>query len=101
MQKKVKMFNDANRQKQMPIYARLLDTASELGELAKEYLKHSSYGAEDFEIDEEFKLEFGDVLYCLMALANELNIDAEEQLDKVIAKYQARIDKKKSMGSEN
>ena len=41
------------------------------------------------------------MLYCLFALANELGIDAEEQLDKVLAKYQERIDKKKSMGSGN
>ena len=101
MQQKVKSFNEINTREALPVYARLLDTASELGELAKEYLKSSDYGTQEFEINDDFKLEFGDVLYCLMSLANEVGIDAEEQLDKVLVKYQARIDKKKSMGSEN
>ena len=101
MQRKVKIFNDINEREPLPVYVRLLDTASELGELAKEYLKSSDYGTQEFEINDDFKLEFGDVLYCLMSLANEVGIDAEEQLDKVLVKYQARIDKKKSMGSEN
>ncbi|MBP3630152.1 MAG: nucleotide pyrophosphohydrolase [Clostridia bacterium] len=101
MQQKVKSFNDINTREALPVYARLLDTASELGELAKEYLKSSDYGTQEFEINDDFKLEFGDVLYCLMSLANEVGIDAEEQLEKVLVKYQARIDKKKSMGSEN
>ena len=100
MQQKVKSFNEINTREALPVYARLLDTASELGELAKEYLKSSDYGTQEFEINDDFKLEFGDVLYCLMSLANEVGIDAEEQLDKVLVKYQARIDKKKSMGSE-
>jgi NTP pyrophosphatase (non-canonical NTP hydrolase) len=101
MQQKVKSFNEINTRDALPVYARLLDTASELGELAKEYLKSSDYGTQEFEINDDFKLEFGDVLYCLMSLANEVGIDAEEQLEKVLVKYQARIDKKKSMGSEN
>ena len=101
MQQKVKSFNEINTREALPVYARLLDTASELGELAKEYLKSSDYGTQEFEINDDFKLEFGDVLYCLMSLANEVGIDAEEQLEKVLVKYQARIDKKKSMGSEN
>ena len=101
MQRKVKEFNNLNKREPIPVCARLLDSASELGELAKEYLKHSNYGVGNFELDDEFKLEFGDLLYCLFALANELGIDAEEQLDRVLAKYQARIEKKKSMGSGN
>ncbi len=101
MQQKVKNFNESNKREPLSVYARLLDIASELGELAKEYLKSSDYGKAEFELDDEFKLEFGDVLYCLMSLANEVGIDAEEQLDKVLAKYQARIDKKNSMGSED
>ena len=39
-------------------------------------------------------------MYSLLSLASEVNLNAEECLDKVIAKYQARMDKKKSMGSE-
>ena len=101
MQNKVKEFN-ANKschKVPMPVYARILDIQSEMGELAKEYLKHSKYGTKEFELEEEFQMEFGDVLYSLLSLADELNINAEECLDSAIKKYQARIDKNKTMGS--
>ena len=100
MQNKVKDFN-----KKMPYsdeiktYARLLDMESEMGELAKEYLKATDYGAKEFKVDNDFKLEFGDLLYCLLSLANEVGIDANECLDQVIAKYQKRLDQKNDMGS--
>ena len=38
-------------------------------------------------MSEDFKMEFGDVMYSLLSLACEANIDAEECLDKVIKKY--------------
>lgn len=102
MQNKVKEFNtQRNAQiKPMNVYARLLDINSEMGELAKEYLKHSDYGAGEFELEDEFKLELGDVLYSLLSLADELGINAEECLDKVISKYQKRLTKSSTMGSE-
>lgn len=101
MQNKVKEFNENKscHKVPMPVYARILDIQSEMGELAKEYLKHSKYGTIDFELEEEFQMEFGDVLYSLLSLADELNINAEECLDRAIKKYQARIDKNKTMGS--
>ena len=101
MQNKVKIFNDSKgvHTKPMPIHARILDIQSELGELAKEYLKHSKYGTSDFQLEEDFKMEFGDVLYSLLSLSNELNFNAEEYLNKVLDKYKSRIDKNKSMGS--
>ena len=103
MQEKVNEFNKNKNchAKPMPIYARLLDTQSEIGELAKEYLKNSKYGTTDFVMTEDFEMEYGDVLYCLLSLANELNINAEDCLDKVIAKYRKRIESKKTMGSGN
>lgn len=103
MQKKVNEFNEKREVhlKPMPVSARLMDISSELGELAKEYLKHSNYGTGEFELEENFKMEFGDVLYSLLSLASEVGINAEEYLDKVIAKYQTRINKNKSMGSGN
>ena len=101
MQNKVKEFNEKRNchLDPMPVYARLLDIQSELGELAKEYLKHSNYGVDPFELDEEFKMEYGDVLYAFLSLAEELNIDANQCIDKVIDKYNARIAKNKTMGS--
>jgi len=101
MQNKVKDFNQKRKchLTPMPVYARLLDIQSELGELAKEYLKHSKYGTKNFELEENFKMEYGDVLYAFLSLAEELNIDADQCLDKVIDKYKARIAKNNSMGS--
>ncbi len=103
MLNKVKEFNK-NRGvhlKPMPPYARLLDISSEMGELAKEYLKHSKYGTDDFVLTEDFEMEFGDTLYSLLSLADELNIDANIALDKALNKYRDRINNKKSMGSGN
>lgn len=101
MQEKVREFNDNKgcHTKPMPVYARLLDIDSEMGELAKEYLKHSKYGTADFELTDEFKLEMGDVLYSLLSLANEVDVDISECLDMVLDKYKKRIDQNKSMGS--
>ena len=103
MQIKVKQFND-NRtchKTPMPVYARILDIQSELGELAKEYLKHSKYGIDEFQLTESFKDEFGDVLYALLSLANELEISCDECLDISLNKLQNRMLKNNTMGSEN
>ena len=102
MQNKVSEFNK-NRKvhlEPMPVYARILDIQSEMGELAKEYLKHSSYGTKDFNLKEDFIMEFGDVLYSLLSLAEELEIDAEMCLKLALNKYQERIEKNNSMGSK-
>lgn len=103
MQNKVREFN-SNRSchlKPMPVAGRLLDIESELGELGKEYLKCSKYGTAEFVKNEDFELEFGDVLYSLLSLADEAGIDSNEALDKVLKKYQDRISKNNSMGSGN
>lgn len=101
MQNKVKQFNDkvTCHSKKMPVAGRILDIQSELGELAKEYLKNSNYDTKEFVLKEDFKEEFGDVLYALLSLANELEINSEECLDVVLNKLQSRIDKNNSMGS--
>ncbi len=102
MQEKVKKFNESMpcHRKPMPVYARLLDIESEIGELAKEYLESSRYGTTQFAMNEDFVMEYGDVLYSLLSLANEMGIDAESSLDTVIAKYRKRIEEKNSMGSK-
>lgn len=101
MQNKVQEFNkNMNCHKEsMPVCARILDIQSELGELAKEYLKNSKYGTQNFVLSEEFRLEFGDVLYSMLSLANESGINAEEELDRVLEKYKKRIENRNSMGS--
>ena len=101
MQNKVKEFNE-NKDchfKPMPVSARVLDIISEMGELSKEVLKCTKYGTEDFALTDDFILEYGDVLYSMMSLANEVGIDADSALDRVLDKYRARIAKKGDMGS--
>lgn len=100
LQKEVENFNkESKNQKQMPIHARLLDLVSETGELAKEYLKPTKYGTEDFIVTDNYKLEFGDCLYCLLSLANETHIDASECLEMVIEKYKKRLSNCQTMDS--
>ena len=101
MQNKVKDFNNSMpvHKKPMPVYARILDIQSEVGELGKEYLKHSKYGTKEFEQTDEFVMEYGDCLYSLLCLANECSINANTALDKVLEKYKKRIEKNNNMGS--
>ena len=101
MQEKVKNFNKNKEyhKETMPAYARMLDIESEMGELAKEYLKSTSYGTKIFEVTEDFKEEFGDVVYAILSLAEELNISSEECLDVALAKLKSRMERNKSMGS--
>ena len=101
MQKRVKDFNDNKgvHSKEMSISARLMDIGSELGELEKEYLKCTKYGSKEFEISKDFIMEYGDVMYSLLSLANELKIDANGAVSIAIEKYQKRINEKNTMGS--
>lgn len=101
MQNKVKEFNSKKtcHLKPMPVYARLLDIESEMGELAKEYLKNSKYGTKDFVLTDDFKEEYGDVLYALLSLADELGISSEECVDVVLEKLKRRMMKNNDMGS--
>ena len=103
MQRKVKEFNDNKgvHSKEMSIPARLMDIGSEFGELQKEYLKCTKYGTKDFVVTPDFIMEYGDVLYSLLSLANELKIDANGALSLVLEKYQKRINEKGNMGSGN
>jgi len=103
MQKKVKEFNDKKKvhTKSMPIYARILNIQSEVGELGKEYLRHSQYGTEEFKLSEEFIMEYGDIMYSMLTLAEEARFDSEEALNMAISKYEKRILNNNKMGSVN
>ncbi len=63
-------------------------------------LKASKYGTLPFVKNEEFENEFGDVLYNLLSLANETNIDVDKVLNKAIEKYEKRLLAKNNMGSK-
>lgn len=103
MQRKVEEFNKKvklSHKKEMPILARIGSLQSEIGELTKEVLKASKYGTLPFVKNEEFENEFGDVLYNLLSLANETNIDVDKVLNKAIEKYEKRLLTKNNMGSK-
>ena len=70
---------------------RLLDAVSELGEVAKEVLKGSRYGAKRFARTAEFEAELGDVLFSLICLANSTGVDLEAAVIAALKKYGQRI----------
>jgi NTP pyrophosphatase (non-canonical NTP hydrolase) len=76
----------------------LLDLVSEVGELAKDANESSDYGTEPGDVAVS-KDELGDVLYSLLALAESLDVDADEALDDALAKYEARMDEDGDMSS--
>jgi NTP pyrophosphatase (non-canonical NTP hydrolase) len=78
---------------------RILDLVSEVGEVAKDATKSAGYGTDPENIPVK-KDEIGDVLFSLLAVAESLNIDAEEALDTALEKYRERIDGKGDPGSE-
>jgi NTP pyrophosphatase (non-canonical NTP hydrolase) len=98
LQKKVADFiaeNDLDTKAEF----RALDLVSEVGEIAKEILKMTDYGKAEAKPRDEVKGELGDALFALMALANRLDVDLEEALEMVLAKYASRLTKG-SAGSE-
>jgi NTP pyrophosphatase (non-canonical NTP hydrolase) len=99
IQDKIKKFCKENRLESSPEY-RVLDTMSELGEVAKEILKISDYGRKKLEYRKGLKSELGDLLYSLITIANYFDIDLEEALNMVLEKYNRRL-KKGSPGSES
>ena len=74
-----------------PPLVNLARLSEEVGELARE-LNHR-YGAKlkkSEEGERELALEMADVLFVLLALANEQKIDLGEALERTLAKYEAR-----------
>ncbi|SDR44040.1 MazG nucleotide pyrophosphohydrolase domain-containing protein [Natronobacterium texcoconense] len=70
---------------------RLLDLVSEVGELAKDANVSTGYGDDpaDLEIAPD---EVGDALFALLAVADSLEIDAEDALEEALEKYEKRLD---------
>ena len=90
LQQVVADFVEQN-QLETSIEHRLLDLVSEVGELSKEALKASAYGAGDFKPTMAWAEELGDVLFSLICVANTSGVDLEKALKSVLAKYRARL----------
>ena len=73
IQEKVQKFCDEHNLNTSP-QSRLIDTVSELGEVAKELLVGSDYGKKSLEHNEKIELEIGDVVFSIIALSNSLDI---------------------------
>jgi len=80
-------------------HTRYIDLISEIGELGKEIIKSTNYGKCEYVQTPETREEMGDCLFSLLALCSAMNIDAEDALQKVITKYEARFQKKGDIGS--
>lgn len=96
-QRRVAAFVERHDLETPPAY-RLLDLASEVGELAKDANASTEYGSSpaDLEIESD---EIGDALFALLALADSLEIDASEALEEAIEKYEKRLADGDSPGS--
>ncbi len=77
----------------------LLDLASEVGELSKEYLKASDYGKRSFAPSRSWCSELGDVMFSLACLANQTGVDLCDALAGAMSKYDDRIAKRGSPSS--
>lgn len=95
-QREVAAFVESYGLEAPPEY-RVLDLASEVGELAKEVNESADYGAGgDVEIASD---EIGDALFALLALAESVDTDAEEALAEAMEKYERRLEGKGTPGS--
>lgn len=98
IQNKINIFTkDKNLNSTVGI--RIIDLASEVGELSKEVLKGTDYGNREFTITEEWESELGDVLFSLICIANQTNSDLESCLKVVLKKYEKRFETKGNLGS--
>lgn len=70
---------------------RFIDLVSEVGELGKEWLLATNYAQKSFVCSNNFRLEFGDVLFSLLCIANQADLDIEDCLRDVLTKYEKRL----------
>jgi NTP pyrophosphatase (non-canonical NTP hydrolase) len=77
---------------------RLLDLASEVGEICKARLKNTNYGRHKYHDGPHngWIEELGDVFYSLICLANNDEIDLEMALNRALSKHRDRIEKRGS-----
>ncbi|MFB6250351.1 MAG: MazG nucleotide pyrophosphohydrolase domain-containing protein [Halobellus sp.] len=96
-QRRVAAFLDEKDLHAPPAY-RLLDLTAEVGELAADATTSSKYGSDPDALSVQ-RDELGDALFALLALAEELDIDAGAALDESLRKYETRIEDEGLPGS--
>ena len=70
---------------------RILDLAAEVGEIAADATALSAYGADPEDLSVKSG-EIGDALFSVLALADSLDVDADDALDEALGKYETRLD---------
>ena len=82
--------------------SRMLDITSEAGELSKEILKSTNYGkSEETVITKELEGEYGDLLYSVLALGLENELNIPNILKDTIEKMERRIEEKMNQRISN
>lgn len=96
-QETVARFLDEHDLRVAPAH-RVLDLASEVGELAKDVNEASEYGSTPGDAAVT-RGELGDALFCVLALADECEIDAGTALTSAIETYEDRLATRSTPGS--
>ena len=97
-QQEVAQFFEKHDLEGDPAY-RLIDLVSEIGEIASETAKTTSYGLEPEQLNIS-RDELGDAAFSLLALANSLEVELESCLEEAIEKYEGRIQSSGDPGSK-
>lgn len=84
-----------------PVGVYALDVMSELGEVAKEILLATDYGAHSPKFDRKMEAELGDLLYSICMLATIAGVDLEEVFSKTLEKYERRWLSTGNLGSQD
>jgi len=79
---------------------RFADFVSEVGELGKELVRGTDYGASELVVNEKLAMEMGDVIFALALLANELGLDLDECFAMTKEKCRKRFEEHGSIGSQ-
>ena len=96
-QSRVAAFVETN-DLEAPVAFRLLDTVSELGEVAKAVCTSTGYGADPDTVSVP-QDELGDALFALLALCEALDVDSEAALETALTKYEDRLAETGEAGS--
>jgi NTP pyrophosphatase (non-canonical NTP hydrolase) len=91
IQQQVDLYISQFKEGYFPPLVNLARLTEEVGELARE-LNHQ-FGPKRKKSDEtvgEIALELADILFVVVVLANQLEIDLEEALERTLEKYQVR-----------
>ncbi len=72
------------------IRERFVNLVSNLDKHGNNIMKLSDHGREPLKYKEELKLEVGQLFFDIINLSNTLNIDLNEALETILAKYEKK-----------